>query len=81
MPKSTNAMDLNHHCMYGLSNNGPKKFRKTPSARRIFTKRFRGFDFWTSLMSIFQNFFDSCANSNRKNNKNISWNRCVILRA
>jgi hypothetical protein len=57
------------HSIYGLSNNDPKKFRKTPSARRIFPKVFRRSRFWTSMMSIFQNFFDSCANSNRKNNK------------
>jgi hypothetical protein len=52
--------------MYGLNTYGPKKFRKTPSAASIFTKRFRHIDFWTSSMSIFWNFFDSCANSNRK---------------
>ena len=57
------------HIIYGLSINGPKKFRKTPSAASIFTKRFRHIDFWTSIMSISQNFFDSCANSNRENNK------------
>ena len=58
-----------NHCIYGLSNNAPKKFRKTPSNASIFTKRFRHIDFWTSFLSISQNFFDSCANSNRKNNK------------
>ena len=47
--------------MYGLPNVTPKKFRKTPSAASIFTKRFRHIDFWTSFMSIFWNFFDSCA--------------------
>ena len=55
--------------MYGLLIKVPKKFRKTPSAASIFTKRFRHIDFWTSSMSISQNFFDSCANSNRRNNK------------
>jgi len=54
------------HSIYGLSIIDPKKFRKTPSARRIFPKVFRRSRFWTSMMSIFQNFFDSCANSNRK---------------
>ena len=47
--------------MHGLPNKAPKKFRKTPSAASIFTKRFRHIDFWTSIMSIFWNFFDSCA--------------------
>ena len=60
------------HCMYGLPIEGPKKFRKIPSARRFFPKVFRRCRFWTSSMSIFWNFFDSCANSKRKNNK-INW--------
>ena len=29
-----------YHCIYGLSNVAPKKFRKTPSNARIFPKRF-----------------------------------------
>ncbi len=70
-----------HHCIYGLTFIAPKKFRKTPSNASIFTKRFRHIDFWTSTMSIFQNFFDSCANSNRENNKIILCNKCVIMRA
>ena len=57
------------HCMYGLSINVQKKFRKTPSNARIFPKRFRGIDFWTSSMSIFWKFFESCAKSNSKYNK------------
>ena len=49
------------HCIYGLSNVVPKKFRKTPSNARICTKRFRRSQFRTSMMSISQNFFDFCA--------------------
>ncbi len=63
------SMCKKSHSIYGLKIIDPKKFRKTPSARRIFPKVFRRSRFWTSMMSIFQNFFDSCANSNRKNNK------------
>jgi hypothetical protein len=33
--------------MYGVDKNGPKKFRKLPSARRIFPKVFRRSHFWT----------------------------------
>ncbi len=67
--------------MHGLPNVTPKKFRKTPSAASIFTKRFRHIDFWTSIMSIFWKFFDSCANSNRRNNKFNLCNNPIKMRA
>ena len=44
-----------------------KKFRKLPSARRIFPKVFRRSHFWTSNSCPFsQKFFESCAKSNKK---------------
>jgi hypothetical protein len=55
-----------NHCIYGVPNNGLKRFRKLPSNARIFPKGFRRSHFRTSFLSIFQNFFDSCANSKRK---------------
>ena len=55
-----------YHCMHGLSINVLKKFRKTPSNASNFPKGFRRSHFWTSMMSYSWNFFDSCANSNRK---------------
>jgi len=60
-----------HVCqiIYGLVNIDPKKFCKLPSAARFCTKRFWHIDFWTSFLSISQKFFESCANSNRRNNK------------
>lgn len=69
-----------YHCIYGLSTNVPKKFRKTPSNARIFPKVFRRSRFWTSFMSIFWKFFDSCANLNRRNNNFNLYNTCVIIR-
>ena len=41
-----------NHCIYGVPNNGLKKFRKTPSNARIFTKGFRRSHFRTSFLSI-----------------------------
>jgi hypothetical protein len=42
---------------YGVATNRPKKFRKLPSARRIFPKVFRGLCFWTYfLCPILKNF-------------------------
>ena len=69
------------HCIHGLSIIDPKKFRKTPSAASIFPKVFRRSHFRTSILSDSQEFFESCANSNRENNKIISCNKRVILRA
>jgi hypothetical protein len=57
------------HCIYGLSVNVPKKFRKTPSNASNFPKGFRHVRFRTSSMSIFWKFFESCAKSNSKYNK------------
>ena len=52
--------------MYGVACMRPKKFRKLPSARRIFPKVFRRSHFWTSNSCPFsQEFFESCAKSFR----------------
>jgi hypothetical protein len=53
----------NYESIYGLDASVPKKFRKLPSARRIFPKVFRRSHFWTSNSCPFPgNFFESCAN-------------------
>ena len=56
----------NYHTIYRVMHCVPKKFRKTPSNASNFPKGFRRSHFWTSMMSYSWNFFDSCANSNRK---------------
>jgi hypothetical protein len=58
-----------------------KSSAKHLAPRRIFPKVFRRSRFWTSFLSISQNFFDSCANSNRKNNKINLCNKRVKTRA
>ena len=49
----------NHHCIYGPVRMRPKKFRKTPSARRIFPKVFRRSHFWTYLSCPFLKTFST----------------------
>ena len=68
-----------HH--HGLQNFVPKKFRKLPSAAHFFPKVFRRFDFWTFFLSIFWNFFDSCAKFFDKNNKINLCSKRVKMRA
>jgi hypothetical protein len=63
--------------MYGVIYNDPKKFRKLPSARRIFPKRFRGFDFWTYFLCPFLKIFSTLVQIESKNNK-IYFTRIVI---
>jgi hypothetical protein len=64
-----------YHCIYGLLQYVPKKFRKTPSNASNFPKVFRRSHFWTSILSISWKLFESCANSNRINNKINLWNK------
>ena len=53
-------MRLNYrHCIYGVMQCAPKKFRKLPRAARFCTKRFRGFDFWTYFLCPFLKNFSS----------------------
>ena len=49
----------NHHCIYGPVRMRPKKFRKTPSARRIFPKVFRRSHFWTYFSCPFLKTFST----------------------
>ena len=44
---------------YGVAANRPKKFRKLPSARRIFTKVFRRSHFWTYFSCPFLKIFST----------------------
>ena len=56
----------------------PKKFRKLPSARRIFPKVFRRSHFWTSNSCPFPGkFFESCANSFRNITNLFMYNSCI----
>ena len=68
-----------HH--HGLRIFVPKKFRKLPSAARFFPKVFRRSGFWTFFLSIFWNFFDSCAKFFDKNNKINLCSKRVKMRA
>jgi hypothetical protein len=54
-------MDANiFKSIYDVRKQVPKKFRKSPSARRIFPKVFRRSHFWTSNSCPFsQKFFES----------------------
>jgi hypothetical protein len=45
--------------MHGHARVHPKKFRKLPSARRIFPKVFRGLDFWTYFSCPFLKIFST----------------------
>jgi hypothetical protein len=47
------------HCKYAVAHMRPKKFRKTPSARRIFPKVFRRSHFWTYLSCPFLKTFST----------------------
>ena len=71
----------NSNCISHVVSCVPKKFRKSPSAASNFPKGFRHVHFQTSSMSIFWKFFESCANSNRRNNKINLCNNHVIMRA
>ena len=55
--------------MYGAVTRVLKKFRKLPSARRIFPKVFRRSDFWTSILVHFLKIFSTLVQIESKNNK------------
>ena len=52
-----------YESIYGLDASVPKKFRKLPSARRIFPKVFRRSHFWTSILVHFLRNFSSLVQS------------------
>jgi hypothetical protein len=52
-----------YESIYGVMTLVPKKFRKLPSARRIFPKVFRRSHFWTSILVHFLRNFSSLVQS------------------
>jgi hypothetical protein len=60
--------------MHGQGTSVLKKFRKLPSARRIFPKVFRRSHFWTSILVHFLKIFSTLVQIESKYNKIILCN-------